>query len=194
VEKNEFKILVVDDDDIARGAIDALLSREGYSVASARNGIEAMNFLRREDVELVLTDLRMPGADGFEVLRFAARNNPDAAVVILTGFGTIDNTMEAIKDGAYDYLTKPFKVQELILLAENVYKRALLIRDNRELKKHLRDTYRDMELIKSVAGSNHADITTGWIERIERLRSLSVLSIHEAEQLKERLVRGNAGA
>ena len=180
---------MVDDDEIVREVIRSLLAQEQYSVVTARDGLEAINILRLEDVNLVITDLRMPGADGIEVLKYTARNNPDTAVVILTAFGTLDTTLEAIKGGAYDYLTKPFKVQEIITLTEKAYKQALLMKDNRELRKHLRDTFHDIEFIKAVAGCNKEDIMTGWIERVERLKSMNVFSGQEAALLKERLAK-----
>jgi len=192
VEKRAFKILVADDDEIAREVITALLTREGYAVVPVADGLEAINNLRIDEFHLVVTDLMMPGADGIEVLKYAVRGNPNIAVVILTAYGTLDTTLEAIKEGAYDYLTKPFKTQEIAIVAERAYQRALLIADNRELKKNLRETYRDLELLKTVAGSNNPEVTTGWLERIEKLRSMNVLLASEAEVLKERLVQGNA--
>jgi len=192
MEKSDFRILVADDDDIARDVITTLLSREGYAVAAVRDGIDAINQLKIRDVHLVITDLIMPGANGIEVLKYAVRSDPDIAVVILTAYGTLDTTLEAIKEGAYDYLTKPFKTQEISILADRAYHRALLIADNRELKKNLRDTYRDLELLKNVATSNNPEVTTGWLERIEKLRSMNILLSHEAELMKERLVKGYA--
>lgn len=190
MDKKEFRILVADDDEIARDVISSLLSREGYPVVTAQDGLDALRILRIENISLVITDLRMPGADGIEVLKHAVRNNPDIAVVILTAYGTLDTALEVIKEGAYDYLTKPFKVQEIILVTERAYNRAVLIKDNRELIQHLRDTYRDIKLIKTVIDSSNPEITTGWIERIERLKALNVLTVQEAALLKERLVNG----
>jgi DNA-binding NtrC family response regulator len=192
MEKRDFKILVADDDEIARDVITTILSREDYSVIAVSNGLEAINQLKIEDLYLVITDLMMPGANGIDVLKYAVRSNPDIAVVILTAYGTLDTTLEAIKEGAYDYLTKPFKTQEISILAERAYHRALLIADNRELKRNLRDTYRDLELLKNIAASNNPEVTTSWLERIERLKSMNVLLSHEAEMMKERLVKGYA--
>jgi DNA-binding NtrC family response regulator len=192
VDKTNFRILVADDDDIVRDVITTLLSRDGFSVTSVSDGLEAINLLRIKDVHLVISDLMMPGADGIEVLKYAVRSNPDIAVVILTAYGTLDTTLEAIQAGAYDYLTKPFKAQEISILAERAYQRAQLIDDNRELKKNLRDTYRDLELLKNVATSNNPEVTSGWLERIEKLKTMNVLLAQEADVLKERLVKGYA--
>lgn len=191
MKKKDFQILVADDDEIALDVINALLIREGYAVVPVKDGLEAINRLRIEDFHLVITDLKMPGADGIEVLKYASRSNPDIAVVILTAYGNLDTTLEAIREGAYDYLTKPFKTREIAISAERAYQRALLLADNRELKKSLRDTYRDMEVIKTVAASGNPEVTTAWLERIENLKTMNVLLSGEAEMLKERLVRGN---
>jgi DNA-binding NtrC family response regulator len=192
VDKQAFLTLVADDDEIARDVITTLLSREGYVVTAVNDGLEAINRLKTGEFHLVITDLNMPGADGLEVLKYAVRSSPDIAVVILTAYGTLDTTLQAIKEGAYDYLTKPFKTQEITVLVERAWQRARLIADNSELKRSLRETYRDMELLKTVAASNNPEVTTGWLERIEKLKTMNVLLANEAEVLKERLVKGYA--
>lgn len=190
MDKSRFKILVADDDEIALDVVSSLLSKEGYPVLKARDGIEAISILRKEEIGLVITDLRMPGADGIEVLRQAVRIDPDVAVVILTAYGTLDSALEAMEEGAFDYLTKPFKVQEILIIAARAFKRALLLEERRELIRLLRDTCRDMEIIKNISSSNNIDIQLSWIERIERLKAMDVITYEEANILKERLVKG----
>jgi DNA-binding NtrC family response regulator len=190
VTKKEFKILIADNDKLIRDVIKSLLSKEGYAVASANDGFDALRILKTEDVGLVLTALKMSGVNGIEILKYALRVNPDIAVVILTTFGDLEATLQAVKEGAYDYLTKPFKVEEIAFLVEKAYKRSILINENRELLRNLRDTYQDMEVIKTAAESNNPDITLGMIERMERLRTMNVLTTQEVEILKERLVKG----
>lgn len=191
MEKKDFRILVADDDEIARDVITSLLQRKGYSVISATDGLDAIRILRIEEVGLVITDLRMPGADGIEVLKYAVRTNSDIAVVILTAYGTLDTTLEAIQEGAYDYLTKPFKGQEIILVADRAFQRMTLINENKELTRHLRETYRDMEVLKQVAVSGNPEVTTNWLERIARLNVMGVLAEHDVQILKERLIKGD---
>lgn len=190
MEKKDFKILVVDDDEIARDVVGLSLQREGYNAISAYDGLSAMQILDLEDMDLVITDLRMPGASGMDVLKHAVKNNPDTAVVILTAYGTLDTAIEAIKEGAYDYLTKPFNIQEILILAERAYERADLINRNRELRRHIRDTYRDLRVINAVSESNHSEIVAGWIDRVEKLKTMDVFTSKETEMLKERLVKG----
>jgi DNA-binding NtrC family response regulator len=190
VTKKDFKILIADNDRLILDVIKSLLSKEGYAVALANDGFDALRILKTEDVRLVLTALKMSGVNGIEILKYALRVNPDIAVVILTTFGDLEATLQAVKEGAYDYLTKPFKAEEIAFLVEKAYKRSILINENRELLRNLRDTYQDMEVIKTAAESNNPDITLGMIERMERLRTMNVLTTQEVEILKERLVKG----
>lgn len=190
MKKKDFRILVADDDEIARDVILSLLSNEGYSVVSAIDGLEALRILRIEDINLVITDLIMPGADGIEVLKYAINTNTDVAVVLLTAYGTLDNTLNAIKQGAYDYLTKPFKVMEIISIADRAFERAQLINENKEMTKYLRATYRDMEILKSLIQKNNPELIISWIERIDRLKTMNILSEDEMKILKDRLING----
>lgn len=190
MNKRAFRILVADDDEIALDVVSSLLSKEGYPVLTAKDGLEAIAILRREHIGLIITDLRMPGADGIEVLRQAMRIDPDMAVVILTAYGTLDSALEAMEEGAFDYLTKPFKVQEILIIAARAYKRAMLLEERRELIRLLRDTYRDIEVIRNITVTNNVDIQISWIERLERLRAMDVLTDEEANLIKERLVKG----
>lgn len=191
MDKKELKILIVDDDEITRGVITSLLCKKGYSVVSADDGLSAIKIFKTEEIHLIITDISTPGADGIEVLKQAARNNPDIAVVMLTSYGAMDATIAAIKEGAYDYLTKPFKIEEILALVERIHERAILINEKKELIKHLRDTYRDIDLINNITASNNPEITTNWLERIERLKATAVLTAEETDLLKERIIRGN---
>jgi DNA-binding NtrC family response regulator len=190
VTKKDFKILIADNDKIVQEVIRSLLSKEGYQVILANDGFDAIRILKKENISLIITALKMSGVDGFEILKHALRINPDIAVVILTTFGNLEVTLEAVKEGAYDYLTKPFKTEEITFLVEKAYKRSILINENRELIQYLRDTYHDVEVIKTAAQSNNPEITLGWIERMERLKTMNILTSQEVEILKGRLVKG----
>lgn len=191
VDRKDFKILVADDDDIALDVVAGILSREGYAIVPARNGAEAISAISEERPGLVITDLRMPGADGIEVLKKAVSLDPHTAVVILTAFGTLDTTLEAMRLGAYDYLTKPFKAQEIAIVADRAFKRAVLIRENEALKDLLRGTYLDIAGLYCRADKQDAAGRSLWLARIEDLEALAILTGEEAGLLKERLVMGN---
>ena len=188
--KKDFKILIADNDRLIQDVMRSLLSKEGYVVVLANDGFDALRILKTENISLILTALKMSGVNGIEILKYALRINPDTAVVILTTFVNLESTLEAVKEGAYDYLTKPFKAEEIAFLVEKAYKRSILINENKELLQYLRDTYQDMEVIKTAAQSNNPEITLGMIERMERLKTLNVLTSQDVEILKERLVKG----
>jgi nitrogen regulation protein NR(I) len=107
------QILVIDDEPNLRRVLAAQLSREGYEVHSAEDGEKGLALLREHHIDLVITDLRMPKVDGMELLRQAVAMDPDLPVVILTAHGTVDNAVEALKTGAFDYITKPFDQSEV---------------------------------------------------------------------------------
>jgi DNA-binding NtrC family response regulator len=107
------KILVVDDDEQLREDVAEMLQREGYEVAHVGSGEEALKKLKAEDFDVILTDLMMPGIDGMEVLRQSKKLKPAVRVIMITGFGTIENAVEAMKEGASDYVSKPFKIGEV---------------------------------------------------------------------------------
>lgn len=186
----DFKIIIADNDRIAQDIVASHLLREGYSVLSANNGHDAIKILQRDRISLLITDLRIYGDTGIDMLKHIVWSNPEIAVVILTAYGNLESAITAVKEYAYDYVTKPFKVEELSIIVEKAYQRSLLIYENRKLIEYLRDTYNDIEVIKSAAQSKNPEITIGWIERMERLRTMNVLSSQETEILKERFVRG----
>jgi len=101
------RILVVDDEDIVRTSCSRTLSPEGYEIRLAKNGVEGLKMASEERFDLVLTDLKMPDMDGIEVLRIIKEKWPETAVIIVTGYQTVDTAVKAIKLGAYDYIEKP---------------------------------------------------------------------------------------
>ncbi|WP_437628017.1 sigma-54-dependent transcriptional regulator [Sorangium sp. So ce1151] len=119
------QILVVDDEANLRRVLSAQLGRDGYEVHTAEDGEEGLTFLKEHHIDLVITDLRMPKVDGMDLLRAALRDDPSRPVVLLTAHGTVDNAVEALKTGAFDYITKPFDQNEVRV----VVKKALRTRD-----------------------------------------------------------------
>src|SRR5688572_21129619 len=110
------KILVADDEQNLRRVLTALLRREGHDVVQAASGLEAID--RLSDVDVVITDLRMPGADGMEVLRTASKNHPHVPVIMITAYGSVGQAVEAIKAGAFDYIEKPFEQDSIRSIIE----------------------------------------------------------------------------
>lgn len=131
------KILVVDDEQSLRDVLSIMLKRAGYVVTSAMDGEDAIELLNREIFDLVITDLRMPKIDGMEVLKAVKSVSPETVVLIITAFATADSAVEAMKQGAYDYLTKPFQVDEVQLIIRNALEKRRLTTENILLKREM---------------------------------------------------------
>jgi DNA-binding NtrC family response regulator len=106
-------ILIVDDEENARLGLSKLLAHEGYEVASAANGQEALEYLRRSKVQLVISDINMPGMNGLLFLRELSRDYPSLHVIMITAYGGVESYLEAMNYGAFEYLHKPVKLEEL---------------------------------------------------------------------------------
>jgi two-component system NtrC family response regulator len=185
MKKEEFKILVAEDDEMVRGVILKILGDEGYPVVVANDGLTAIELLRLEDVKMVITDLRMPGADGMEVLRTALQINPQIVVVLVTAYGTLDVVLEAMKEGAYDYLVKPFVMAQLLITVRNAFKLSSLMEENRKLMIQLKETYRNLENAKTLVGSANETGTAESVEQMKKLQELNIIDAVEAETRKD---------
>ena len=136
------RILVVDDEEHMRDLLAKVLEREGYQVAVCGDGTEALAVLEREPVDLVVTDVRMPGLTGMEALRAIKELNPEIVVIIMSAFGSIDQAVQAVKEGAYDYINKPFKIDEMLLTIDKALAERSLRHEVSGLRQELRTRYR----------------------------------------------------
>jgi two-component system response regulator HydG len=130
-------ILVVDDDDANRVTLERILKREGFGVRHAASGREALTTLRERSVDLVLTDLKMPGMTGIDLLKAAKTVDPDVEVVVMTAYGTVETAVEAMKEGAYDFVSKPLKRLELVTCLRKALEKRTLQVENRRLRERL---------------------------------------------------------
>ena len=192
MKKDEFRILIADDDAIVRDVIAQFLAGEGYTATVAKDGLEAIHCLRRGDIKLVLTDLRMRGADGMEVLRSAVDLNPGTFVVLLTAYGTLDTALEAMKEGAYDYIVKPFVMQQLLLVVRNAFKMGSLMHENHKLSDQLREMYRKYEASQPPGGHEGEDTGHNELSMIDTLKERNVINMDESEVLKGRVLSPDA--
>ncbi len=162
------RILVVDDEEQMRDLLAKVLERKGYQVAVCGDGTEAVAFLEKEPVDLVVTDVRMSGLNGMEALRAIKELNPEVVVIIMTAFGSIDQAVQAVKDGAYDYINKPFKIDEILLTIEKALDERRLRHEVSSLRQELRTRYHFENLI----GKSHAmQEIFGLIEQVAGSRS-----------------------
>lgn len=110
------RILVVEDEDNTRHALTKLLTREGYFVEGVANGYEALSYLRRQSVNLIVTDIKMPRMDGITFLRELNKNFPKSNVIMITAYGGVDSYLEAMNLGAFEYINKPVQIDELKII------------------------------------------------------------------------------
>lgn len=141
VAENNYRILLADDEESLREFLAIMLRREGYVVECAADGAQALSALREGGFDLVISDIKMPRASGFDVLAYVREYCPEVVVVMVTAFSSTEEAVEAMKLGAYDYITKPFKNEEIRLIIRNALERKVLRQENLELKRELGQRY-----------------------------------------------------
>ena len=135
------KILVADDEKSMREFLDIMLKKEGYKVTLASNGEEVMKLIEKDIFDLALVDIRMPRQDGISVLKRIKSISPETVVIVITAYASADTAIKAMKEGAYDYITKPFKIDEIKLIIQNALEKKHLQKENLLLKQVVRDRY-----------------------------------------------------
>jgi len=151
-DKEPLRILLADDYIPSRNVLEEFLEDDEFRISTAENGLEAIHALKNEVFDLVVTDLKMPGANGIEVLKKAREVNPDVQVIVITGYASLETAIEAIKEGAYDYITRPFKLDEMKVVVENACEKIRLIKENRRLFQNLEDLYQKMRRVHKEEG------------------------------------------
>ncbi len=145
----KIKILVVDDEKVIRDGCNRVLSGKGYDVITAENGRAALDVLAKEPLDIILLDLKMPVMSGEEVLEITGEKYPDIPVIIITGHGTVDTAVECMKKGAYDFITKPFQIDQFLLIITRAAEKRNLEQKARQFEQeNIRNLY-DLNLEKS---------------------------------------------
>jgi len=174
MEEHKSKILVIEDEKNMREILKILLEGEGYEVSTATDGVEGLGWINREIFDLIITDIKMPGLDGFQVLKKAQELSPETLVIMITAFGTTESAIESMKLGAYDYLHKPFKIDEIRLVVKNALEKRKLRGEVSILRDKIRTTYELgnifykspkmqelLRLLPKIANSNSNVLITG---------------------------------
>ncbi len=172
--KEKAKILVVDDEATVREAMSEWLREAGHQVFTAENGHQALDLIKREGVEIVLADMVMPGMDGLELLRKIKEISPHIGVLIITAYGSIPAAITAIKEGAWDFIEKPFCPERVESVIQNLAEHQRLLKENISLRQRLKERYRFediiakshkmqqiLEMVQTVAQSNATVLITG---------------------------------
>ena len=171
---NRARILVVDDELIMRESLAGWLQRDGHEVQTASSGEAALELIKETRFDILLVDIKMEGISGLEVLKVVKENDPDIAIVMITAYGSIQTAIEAIKNGAYDYLLKPFDPHELGVLIEKILENQAQARENLYLREQYKERTRFesligqsrvmqevFELIQNVSSTNSTILITG---------------------------------
>jgi DNA-binding NtrC family response regulator len=143
--EESIQILVVDDENGPQEVLKIALASKGFQVKVAKSGDQACQMFDGERFDLVLTDLKMPGMSGIELLRQIRERSPETIVIFMTGYASLDSAIEAVREGAYDYLTKPFRIEELYIAVKNAVERIKLIRENKKLFHELEAVHQKMK-------------------------------------------------
>jgi two-component system response regulator AtoC len=178
-------VLVIDDDDSLRRSLCLNLELANYSVRGATNGLEALEILANEEFDIVLCDLRMPKIDGLVFIQKCREINPDTAIVLMTGFGSNELALQAMRAGAYDYIAKPFAIDELIFAFRKIEERARLKDENAALRSQVSQRYSFSNIIA------HSKSMKDIFETVKRLANFNttVLISGESGTGKELLAR-----
>ena len=147
MEKTSTHLLIVDDDPVTVDLLKEVLSKEGYEVATALSGEEAIDRGMGNLFDIVITDVRMGDKDGMEVLRSFKKCSPETTVIMITAFGAIDTAIEAIQKGAFDYISKPFKLEEIKFTVQRAVEQRRLIQENKLYRQELLDKYQFKNVI-----------------------------------------------
>jgi DNA-binding NtrC family response regulator len=184
--KHQWEILVVDDDEVVRESMAAWLREDGYGVDTSPSGREAISLAEGQDYAICFVDLKMPGGlDGLETMRELKKHRPDAVVIIMTAYATVDTAIKAMKEGAQEYIVKPFNPEEISLLVSRIIRVKNIERENLILRKELEKQYRYEDIISKNPRMHEI---LGLVKEVASLRS-TVLIQGESGTGKELIAR-----
>lgn len=168
------KILLIEDEKITRITLGDTLRDEGHSIKTSIDGNEGLKAIKNDSYDVVISDLNLPGISGLEILEYSKKKNPRCEFIIMTAYASVETAIEALKKGAYDYITKPFHPDELVTMINHISDFNRVLRENRELKKIVKKEEKAVELIghspvmqklrdtiKLIAGRDYTVLITG---------------------------------
>jgi len=166
----DIRMLIIDDDvNVLAVLRDLFVLEEGLDITTMSSSLDAISKLSSEHFDLIITDLMMPKADGLAVLRAVREHSPDTMAVIVTGFASLESTLEAIHLGVYDYINKPFQIEEMRLLVRNASRLVRLEREIQYLHENLRRMQQiNAEVLHELDGLRRQSLETGYLQRYKR--------------------------
>jgi YesN/AraC family two-component response regulator len=202
----QINVLIADDDKAIADILKDLIADEGRIVDVYHNGLDAVDGIQKKSYDLMLVDMVMPGVGGLEVLKCAKKTNPEVVVIIITGYATLETAITAIKEGAYDYIRKPCKLEEIKIAVENAIDKILVNRENRALLKKLQDAYQELMVLNQEKGEgvekatfnffpshmpslkylyNHTSPSDDYVEKLQVLSALKEKGALTEKEFKE---------
>jgi two-component system response regulator PilR (NtrC family) len=178
-------ILIVDDELSMREFLALMLTKEGYNADVAENGEMAIDMIGKNNYQLVITDVKMPKKDGLEVLKAVKKSSPETIVIMITAYSSVDSAIEAMKVGAYDYIPKPFKIDEIKIVVRNALEKRKLERENILLKSELKERYK----FENFVGHNKKMVKVYDLIRQVSKISTNILVLGESGTGKEIVAR-----
>jgi len=148
VTNQQINILIVDDEKAVADILKDCISDKERSVDVCHDGLEGIEHIQNNFYDLIIVDLMMPKVGGLDVLKFAKKANPEVLVVIITGYASLETAIMAVKEGAYDYIRKPCKLEEIRIAVDNAIDKIKLCRENKGLLKEIKDAYHELMLLK----------------------------------------------
>jgi DNA-binding NtrC family response regulator len=205
MQASENSLLVVEDEDIARRNLEHILRKEGYTVIATNSGAKALDLLRHQNFDLVLTDLKMEKVDGMQVLAKSRELHPYTEVIMITGYATVDSAVAAMKEGAYHYIAKPYKIDEIRqIVGQALIKRRLRL-ENLELKESLKKALpvpfivgkskAIIQVLKTIQQISSSDINILILGESGSGKELAAKAIHhQSPRSEKRFVAFNCGS
>ena len=199
------RLLVVDDDQIIRDSLCEFLRLEGYECETVESFNTALNELEKQRYNVVITDVNMPEANGFELLRVIRKRYTEIVTIVITGYGTIESAVQAIKMGAYDYLTKPIVDDEIRMIVSRAFEQQSLLQENRNLREQLRDRHglenivghdfkmlKIFDLVEAVASSKATVLISGSSGTGKSLIARAIH--HRSDRMEKPFIEVSCGA
>lgn len=150
------RILIVDDDPICRELLRDAISQEGVSISLAGDGIEGLQKLAEEQVDILITDLNMPRMDGLSLFKEAKYQYPQIVTIIITGYGNLESAIEAIRQGTYDFIQKPFKIEEILVPVRNAVEKVRMMKELNRVIEELKAAYEKLQQMEREKEQNTA--------------------------------------
>ena len=209
----QINILIVDDETSVADILKDCVSDTQRSVDVCYNGLDGIGLIQKNRYDLIIVDLVMPKIGGMDVLKYAKKENPDVLVIIITGHASLETAISAVKEGAYDYIRKPCKLEEIRIVVDNAIEKIKLYRENKDLLKQIQDAYSELMLLKqekkthkkissiNFFSSNMPSLhylynnspspnnTVDKLEALSRLREKGNLTEHEFRSFKQNLLK-----